>query len=300
MTPKPIPNRLAEIVDRARIQPVGGAHAIEIMAIGIEWATPLNETQLAALQKVYDGTSEIKEFLPQHSPLQSFTIQHGAQFGPGVGVGLPQPQVIQAPQFVTQAAGFDLRRFEPGGTISWVTSIRSEFLSCNCSVYDRWKNVSPKALSILRPFVNAALSVGAQISAIGLQYQDAFRLLDGVSPEVTKELFRRDCEWLPGHVFSEPSFWHCHQGWFSKGPDGRRLLNNVTTDISDVSGVSFARIGGQHRVFSTSFDTTSALTIDASDIDRILECLHDENKKVINGMLSDGALEAIGCSVGGA
>ena len=285
-------------MNKTRIQPVGGAHAIEIMAIGIEWASPLDEAQLAALQKVYDGTSQIKEFLPLHSPLQAFTIQQAAQFGPGVGG--PQPQVVQVPQFVSQAAGFDLRRFEPSGMISWVTSIRPELLSCTCSVYDRWKNVSPKALSILRPFVNAALSIGAQISAIGLQYQDAFRLLDGVSPEVTKDLFRQDCAWLPGHVFNEPSFWHCHQGWFSKGPDGRRLLNNVTTDMSNVNGVCFARIGGQHRIFSTSFDATIALKIDASDIDRILECLHDENKKVINGMLSDGALEAIGCSVGGA
>ncbi|WP_211607978.1 TIGR04255 family protein [Paraburkholderia nemoris] len=288
----------AAIVTKTRIQPVSGAHAIEIMAIGIEWAVPLNETQLADLQTVYDGTPEIKEFVPQHSPVQGFSIQHVAQ----VGIGAPQPlpQVVQLPRFVTQAGGFDLRRLEPGGKISWVTSIRPQILSCNCSDYDRWKNVKPKALSILRPFVDAALSAGAQISAIGLQYQDAFRLVDGISQEATKELFRQDCRWLPAHVFDEPSFWHCHQGWFSKGPDERRVLNNVTTDVSDVNGVCFARIGGQHRVFSTSFDATTAINIGASEIDRILECLHDENKKVINGMLSDDALEAIGCSVGGA
>ncbi|MBK9441333.1 MAG: TIGR04255 family protein [Comamonadaceae bacterium] len=284
-------------MNKTRIQPASGTHAIEIMAIGIEWAFPLNEAQLATLQKVYDETSQIKEFLPQHSTVQAFTIQHAVPLGPDVG---PQahPLVVQSPQFVSQTAGFDLRRFEQSGTISWVASIRPEVLSCNCSVYDRWKNVSSKALSILLPFVNTALSSGAQISAIGLQYQDAFRLLDGVSPAVTKELFRQDCTWLPGHVFNEPSFWHCHQGWFSKGPDGRRLLNNVTTDISNINDNCFARIGGQHRIFSTSFDATTVLKIDASDINRILECLHDENKKVINGMLSDGALEAIGCSAG--
>lgn len=285
-------------MNKTRIQPVSGTHAIEIMAIGIEWASPLNEAQLSTLQKVYDETSQIKEFLPQHSLVQAFTIQHTAQFGPGVD-SQPNQQVVQPPQFVSQAAGFDLRRIEPSGTTSWVTSIRPDVLSCNCSIYDRWKNVSSNALSILRPFVNAALGSGAQINAIGLQYQDAFRLLDGVSPEVSKELFRQDCAWLPGHVFNESSFWHCHQGWFSKGPDGRRLLNNVNTDISNINDVCFARIGGQHRIFSTSFDATTELKIDASDIDRILECLHDENKKVINGMLSNGALEAIGCSTGG-
>jgi uncharacterized protein (TIGR04255 family) len=297
---RPNLRRLAAIVNKARFEPVGGAHAIEIMAIGIEWATPLDEAQLAALQAVYDQTGQIREFLPQHSPLQSFTIQHLARFGVDVGSPQPQPQVVQPPQFVSQIAGFDLRRFELNGAISWVTSIRPELLSCNCSLYDRWKNVSPRASSILRPFVDAALSGGAQINAIGLQYQDAFRLPDGASPDVTKELFRQDCVWLPGHVFNEPSFWHCHQGWFSRGPDGRRLLNNVTTDISNVNDACFARIGGQHRVFAASFDATSPLKIEAADMDRFLDCLHDENKKVINGMLSNRALEAIGCSVGGA
>lgn len=287
----------AAIVTNTRFQPVGGSHAIEIMAIGIEWAVPLDETQLASLQKVYDETPEIKEFLPHHAPLQQFLIQHVTPIG--VSAPAPQPGMLQLPQFVTQTGGFDLRRVEPDGKNSWVTSIRPQVLSCNCSDYDRWKNVKPRALSIIRPFVDAALNAGAAISAIGLQYQDAFRLPDGISEEVTKELFRQDCQWLPAHVFNKPSFWHCHQGWFSKGPDDRRVLNNVTTDVSDINGTCFARIGGQHRVFSTSFDGRAPCKIDAADIDRILECLHDENKNVINGMLSDDALKAIGCSLGG-
>lgn len=266
------------------------------MAIGIEWATPLNEAQLAELQKVYDATPEIKEFLPRHVPVQGFSIQ--AQFG--VDATQSKPPAIQPPQVVAQAAGFDLHRVESNNKTPWVVSVRPQFLSCNCSAYDRWKNVKPRTLSILLPFVDAAFNIGAQIKAIGLQYKDAFRLLDGISAEVTRELFRQDCLWLPGHVFNEPSYWHCHQGWFSTGPDNRRVLNNVTTDISDVNGACFARIGGLHRVFSNLFDGKTSLKIDKSDIDRILECLHDENKKVINGMLSDSALNAIGCSVGGA
>ena len=265
------------------------------MAIGIEWASPLNEIQLLALKKVYDETPEIREFLPQNAPLQVFSIQHVAQFG-----NESQPQVIQAPQFETQAAGFEIRRFEPNGKLSWVTSIRPELLSCNCTAYDRWKNVKPKSLSILRPFIDAALASGAIISGVGLQYQDAFRIPGGPSQSATKALFRQDCLWIPGHVFNEPSFWHCHQGWFSLGPDGRRILSSVSTDISDVNGTCFARIGGQHRVFSISFDAAGDLAILASDIDRLLDCLHDDNKMVINGMLSDEALKTIGCTLGDA
>ncbi|MBJ9687822.1 TIGR04255 family protein [Burkholderia vietnamiensis] len=277
-------------------QPVGGSHAIELMAIGIEWTSPLNETQLAELQKVYDGDPEIKDFLPQHIPIQSFAIQPLAL---AFNASQSKPDMLQPPQFVAQAGGFDIRRIQPDGKVSWLTSVRPQLLACHCSDYDRWKNVKPTALSLLQPFVDMALATGAEISAIGLQYHDAFRLPEGISPQIAKELFRQDCQWLPDHMFREPSYWHCHQGWFSRGPDERRVLNNVTTDISDVNGLCFARIGGQHRVFATSFDAKTPQKIDARDMDVILECLHNENKNVINGMLSDAALESIGCSVGG-
>ncbi|MFP6559995.1 TIGR04255 family protein [Paraburkholderia sp. B3] len=277
-------------------QPVGGAHAIEMMAIGIEWATPLTETQLGDLQKVYDSAPEIRDFLPSHAPLQGFSIQHVAQFD----AAKQQPQIISPPQFVTQISGFDMSQLDSAGKVSWVTSVRPPVLSCTCSVYDRWKNVKPKSLSILQPFIDVVLSAGVKIRAIGLQYQDAFRLPDGISQEVSKELFRQDGLWLPRHVFNEPSYWHCHQGWFSKGPTERRILNNVTTDISDVNGACFARLGGQHRVFSTSFDAKDPIDIQGSDIDEMLDFLHEQNKQVINGILSDVALESIGCSVGDA
>ena len=289
-------------MDITRIQPVGGVHAIEVMAIGIEWAAPLDDAQLTALQQVYENNAELKSFLPLLSLSQAFVMQGVQQFVVGSSA-IPQaldPKNITPPQFVAKAAGFNLQRLDMKGNPEWLVSVRPEFLSCNCSAYDRWRNVRPKALSILRPFIDAAMKLGAQINAIGLQYQDAFRLLDGASPAVAKKLFRANGAWLPAHLFEQPSFWHCHQGWFSVGTDGRRVLNNVATEVTEASGTHFARIGGQHRVFATSVDGGNFLPIGTSDIERILDCLHEENIKVLNGTLSDGALDAIGCSAGGA
>ena len=143
------------------------------------------------------------------------------------------------------------------------------------------------------------LKFGTQINVVGLQYQDAFRLLDGASPSVSEQLFRRNSRWIPEHLFEKSAFWHCHQGWFSSGVSSRRVLNNVTTDITEINGVHYARIGGQHRIFAVSVDGQAQNRIDADHVDEILECLHEENKRVINGILSDSALEAIGCSIGG-
>lgn len=289
-------------VDSTRIQPVGGDHAIEVMAIGIEWAAaPLADDQLSALQAVYENEPDIKAFLPILAPMREFVFA-GAQH-----LGVPAdpkqfesvPSQVLPPQFIARNGGFDLQRFDPKGAIAWALSVRPQFISVNCTAYDRWKNVKPQAIKILRPFVDAAMAKGALIGAIGLQYQDAFRLLDGPSPEATRELFRSNGYYLPMHIFEQPSLWHCHQGWFSTSPDERRVLNNVATEVSQVNGPYFARIGGQHRLFATAADGLTPRAIDAAEIDQALQFLHDENIKVINGILSDGALMAIGCTVGG-
>jgi uncharacterized protein (TIGR04255 family) len=281
---------------------VGGDHAIEVMAIGIEWAVPLDETCLRALEDVYMNSADLKEVFPLFVPTQAFTIQTVQQIG-ATSPDSPLPveaRNIVPPQFTAKPAGFNASRMGTGEKILWAVSARPEFLSYNCLAYARWRNVNPKALMALQPFVDKVLGIGAQINAIGLQYQDAFRLLDGASPETTKQLFRSDSRWLPSHLFDEPSFWHCNQGWFSKGPDSRRVLNNVATDVADINGVHFARIGGQHRIFAISVDGKTPNRIDTGDIEAILDSLHVENKNLIRGMLSDGALAAIGFSAGDA
>lgn len=265
------------------------------MAIGVEWAAPIDETQLASLQKLYDDSALIKAFLPKVAPMQAFVFQSNQ-----VGVADSDGKIqiapnITPPQFVARNGGFDLQRFDLSGKLVWIVSIRPEFISVSCTAYDRWKNVKPQALEIMLPFVEAVLAQGVQITAVGLQYQDAFKLRDGASPAASDELFRRDGKLLPMHLFEQPSFWHCHQGWFSTGPDTRRILNNVATEVADRHGTHFARIGGQHRVHATALDGITPLPINAGDIDVILQCLHSENIKVINGILSDGALEVIGC-----
>lgn len=286
-------------MDSTRIQPVGGDHAIEVMAIAVEWVMPpLEDAQIALLQAVYEASSDIKAFLPTLVPMQAFVFQGVTPFGVAGpdAQGQLVPQNVTPPQLIARNGGFDLQRFDTKGNVTWIASIRPEFISVSCTAYDRWMNVKPQALAILRPFLDAAMAKGAMVNAIGLQYQDAFRLLDGASPAATGELFRKNGKYLPMHLFEQPSFWHCHQGWFSKAENERRVLNNVATELTDVNGTHFARIGGQHRMFASSVDGLTTMPITAGEIDQILQCLHGENINVINGILSDGALMAIGCT----
>lgn len=287
-------------MDSTRIQPIGGGHAIEVMAIGVEWGpNPLSDEQISMLQEVYEANTKIKEFLPTPpKQVKAFIIHGEQQLGTPVELGEPDPSNFKPPQFIARNGGFDLQRFDPNGKVSWLVSVRPEIMAVNCTAYDRWTNVKAQALEILLPLVEAAITNGATVNALGLQYQDAFRLIDGASPSVTQALFRKDSRYLPLHLFEHPSLWHCHQGWFSTAVDGRRILNNVATEIAEANGTQYARIGGQHRLFSTSADEKTRIPINTADIDAILTILHQENIDVINGVLSDGALRAIGCTTG--
>ena len=272
------------------------------MAIGVEWGMPpLDDAQISSLLAVYKANAEIRTFLPKFVPMQSFVFQGMSHVSTPGQDGSPQleSKSLTPPQVSVRNGGFDLQQFDTKGKVTWVASIRPEFISINCTAYDRWRNVKPQALAILQPFLESAISKGAKINAIGLQYQDAFRLLDGASPTTTGELFRKNGRYLPLHMFDQPSLWHCHEGWFSKAPDERRILNNVATELNDVNGTHFARIGGQHRLFATLADGLTPKPILLEEIGQILQCLHNENKDVINGILSDSALKAIGCTVEG-
>ena len=286
-------------MNNPRFLPVGGNHAIEVMAIAIEWAMPpLDDAQISSLQAVYEANTDIKAFLPTLTPVQAFVFQ--AMNKPGVAGkdSSVQPDLknVTPPQFFARNGGFDLQRFDTKGNVAWIASIRPEFISVNFTAYDRWTKVKPQALAILQPFLEAGMVIGAKVNAIGLQYQDAFRLSDGASPEATEELFRKNGKYLPMHLFEQPSLWHWHQGWFSKAPDERRILNNVAIEVTDINGTHFARIGGQHRMFATSVDGLKPIPITAVEIDHILQCLHTENIHLVNGILSDAALIAIGCT----
>lgn len=276
-----------DIVDSLRIKPSGGKHAIEVMAIGVEWATPLDDAELQKLQDVYNATSEIAKFLPSHAPVRSFMLQIGL---PGNSPSSFVPE--------DRAGGFDLKRFDTNGSVLWALSVRPDFISCNCMAYDRWATVKPQSVELLHPFLTAAMNCGHEIKAVGLQYQDAFTIEGGLDNAALQSLFRQDSPLLPTHLLAMPSLWHSHQGWFSVSPKNRRVLNNVNLDLLEQTPNHLARINGQHRVFSVTHDGKETCLIEQEDLEQVLDFLHEENKKVLRGILSDKMLDQISLDAG--
>ncbi len=266
------------------ITPVGGKHAIEVMAIGVEWATPLDDNALQRLEGLYRGEQSVAEFLPSITPVRSLALNLGA----------PDKFVAE-----NSAGGFDLRRFASDGAVTWSVSVRRELISCNCMSYDRWATVKPKAMELLNPFLDAVLELGTQIQGVGLQYQDAFRIEDGSELGTLRRLFRPGSAWVPVHLLDQPSLWHVHQGWFSVSPDNHRTLNNVNLDVLEQESKLLAKINGQHRVFAVSGDGKNPFSLSKDELPKTLEFLHEQNKVVLAGILSDEMLRRINLELRG-
>jgi uncharacterized protein (TIGR04255 family) len=262
------------------IKPVSGKHAVEVMAIGVEWTNPLGDAELQQLQEVYTATPEIKDFLPSLASVRSLMLQ--------IGIADTLQSNITPED---HAGGFDLKRFDTSGAVLWAVSVRPAFISCNCMAYDRWATVKPQVINLLYPFLTAA---GREIKAVGLQYQDAFNIEGELDQTVITSLFRQDSALLPTHLLATSSLWHSYQGWFSASPENRKILNNVNVDMQEQTPNHLARINGQHRVFSVSSDGKVSRPIKQEDLENALDHLHKENKDVLRKILSDEMLDRIG------
>lgn len=274
-------------IEELRIRPAREGHAIEVMAFAIEWHKPLDAKTLSDVIAVYDNSIEIKRLLPKKASVGGFRIQL-------VPAAVAQQHPPVAAEIDPDQGGFDLQEYSPAGVMTWSVAIRPNFISCNCGVYERWTATKRKALTLVQPFLSHIFGdPDRQPSVFGLQYQDAFFLEGKLCDFSLDQLLRQPNERLPNSVFSHPSFWHVHQGWFSFSPEKRRVLNQLNVDYSEISGSYSIRINGQHRALAVDVNGSPAPQ-SLSEFEASLDHLHEINKTLLADILNDRALRLIG------
>jgi uncharacterized protein (TIGR04255 family) len=260
-----------------RIRPAAGQHAIEVMALAVEWTQPIDGAALAAAAEAFRQNEPLSKLLSAEKRFPGFSVRIESQSASVVPNGM---EVV------------DFTQTLPDGRVAWTLSLRPEFFSCSCVVYSRWAEVRPLAVSLLEPVAAVALKHGSMIRAVGLQYSDAFRW-DKTDTGAIHEVLRVGSNLLPSSVFGRPSLWHTHNGWFSSDSEGRRVLNNVNIELTEEQDVRVLRLNGQHRIQAVSFADSSDIPLKLDAIARIADTLHLENKRALQAVLSDGALHMI-------
>jgi uncharacterized protein (TIGR04255 family) len=261
------------------VKPASGKHAIEAMAFAVEWERHLSDDVLATVMELWKNSDQLRAFLPRKEEIKGVKVQIGND-GPAIdldGIG-----------------GLRLSRLKEDGSPTWIIDVRNNLLSCNCMDYDRWNTIKPQALEIMSPIVNLIFAQQYRIQAVGLQYQDTFRVETTTLNVATHRLFSEDSKWLSPHIWDEDKPWHIHQGWFSVGSTQRDCHNLFNLDVMTEQNDCLFRINGQHRILSKRLDGASIEPLTPDDISSALEDLHLENKRVLHQVLDGRVRDQIG------
>lgn len=266
------------MLDSLAVIPASGKHAIEVMAFAIELDRSFEAPVLKAIESCYDHDAQMKDQLPLKETLANIAITVN-----------PRKQSVQM--------GNDGLRFskKEGQKATWIVDVRQNVLSVNCFDYTRWQGARNTAAAIITSFLRVTQDQGLSMIAVGLQYKDVFRVSTTNVNQAAQRLFKDGNDWLTHNAMRQETAWHVHQGWFSEATLGRQVLNllNVDAVIENDIGCAF-NIIGQHRLLGkmTSGSVQDPLILE--DVVPGWDELHQANKTMLHGLLSDAVAKQIG------
>lgn len=157
--------------------------------------------------------------------------------------------------------------------------------------YTRWEYVWPEARGLLVEVLNT-LADKLTIKAIDLQYTDVFNWRGNKQDLDLSELFNKNSNYLPLHVFEYKNLWHVHQGFFDNSEEesgcSYKKLNNINLNLVELNGEWLAQVTTAHRaILEAPESNLSDFVRDNSILDRILNKLHIKNKEILSDLLTE-------------
>ena len=262
------------------VWPSTGKHAIDVMALAVEWSHPLKADELISIAQSARKNETLMAFLPTEKRFPGFEVKIEEQAASVVSSNVEIVDFIQN---------------SPDGHQTWALSLRPEFFSCACSLYTRWAEIKPQTLKILKTVASAVNTSNSKIKAFGLQYSDTFKCKkeDGL---LLNELIRKNSSIIPSSALRRKSLWHSHNGWYSNCESGHRVLNIFNIELVEDNELLILKINGQHRIQAIEFQTGTNKELELDSIETFADQLHIENKLALQNLLSDYALELINFS----
>lgn len=259
-------------------------HAIQKVACAIILREQLSVEDYEQLEETYGKSEAVKSRFPEKKRIHRVEVTYS--------------EVSKRDASRKQEWGglvFEGRDPEEGEVSSVQVDENTIILTLNG--YSSWicaKESMLSALSLLRIDEFRTSDIGA----IGLEVADEFWVKD-ISANWFDELFDNSSRHLPNVSGKLDSYWHSHTGYFHKAPTDTelpetvRLLTNFKVDVRPgpkSSGEDIVSILGMSRVdYLEAWDTDFEHLMKAS-----LDMLHDDNKRVVEDLLSNEMAKEIG------
>lgn len=199
-----------------RFEPIHDAHAIEQVAIVVQFSRQLDDEQLTA---AVAAAGQFKDELPGAAEIQAVAITLGG----AIPVMPPMPNAI---------GGRIMNRVRPDGVVESELRMERATLVFRTTTYTRWADFWGQA----RRYFGSLLPIyapGGEIGAIGLNYVDKFYWNGDAADIRPALLLRQGSRYVSPYVYEARDLWHSHVGAFVRDGQYVKRLVNINLDCSD-------------------------------------------------------------------
>ena len=268
--------------------PIADQHAIEACAMVVRLFQPLDPESMDRLREELFA-------IPSAADLPSKHAMTGATFffGPQ-GVAAPPPPVT---------GGWLFQRFAPDGKVQAELRCEAQAITLTVREYDRWADLMAFAERTLFPALQLYMQTFPVLAAVLLQYEDKFWAAD--NDVSTNALFRDDTQWVNISHKGSKDPWHSHFGMFvARDRPNNRELVNVNVNVLDMvipseqverrAAAITVLVGDMYDIPQQEPLTFSSPEEGVEYARRSLSISHERQRKILNNVLQDDYLRAIG------
>jgi len=277
--------------DQPAFEPLHQAHAIEQVALIINFQRPLDVRLLRAARDAVGNPAD----LPARAELRAYALQVGANMMPAAAaVSGPVVQGGPAP-----IAGFSFMRMRPDGSEEIEFQVNRHQISFRTMLYTRWAKVVAQAQKLFDAVLPVFLN-HSPITAIAMNYADKFVCLASPGECNAHTLLRKDSPYIAPNVFEANDLWHFHTGAFSRPDEQTKRLITVNVDLlADKIEEKDRTVLSISSILTDGFNnpgySPTELTLDTGSdfVFQRFDTLHSLDKVVLGSIITPSAAQRI-------
>lgn len=197
-------------------------------------------------------------------------------------------------QKIGVTSGGLLQNLQPDGRPVWTLRVEGNAIVVSCTKYERWDDISPKALEHLKAAITFVNNDRNAVTSLIHQIVDRFVTANKDEYDIS-QVFNTQSPYLTGQALKAGKFWHVFQGWFDdKKEFGGKLLNVLNLSTAENPANITITTSIDHAAH-LRFESPKAIEVlDDKFIRKAFDELHESNKSIIRQLLNKDQLKAIG------
>lgn len=257
-------------------QPISEKHAIDVASFIVFFEHPFEANIVDSLPGLHE---RLKADYPTFNLSKTMEVNlTGNEISQKVGV----------------SSGGVFQKIREDGRPTWTLRVEGNTIVVSCTEYQRWNDISSKALDHIKAAIAFVKSDGNAVSSLIHQIVDRFVTANRDEYDIS-QVFNTQSPYLTGQALKAGKFWHVFQGWFDDKTElGGKLLNVLNLSTAENPANISITTTIDHAAH-LRFNSPKALDeLDDKFIRTAFDELHEANKSVIRQLLTNDQLKAIG------